>query len=630
MRKCVWCAMAVMLSLVPGLWAHDFAGGTGSIDDPFQIETAEQLCSVGEDPNLRGESFLLINDVNLVGRVFSESVIPLFYGRFDGQGFSIRHLTLWGGEMPLGLFGRLEAEAVIRDVYLEDAHVVGTSGAGGLAASNAGLISHCGSTGFVFSFGGGVGGIVGSNTGVVMRCISASEVSGDQNVGGGIGENAGLVLACSASGKVLGNHNTGAGGLIGSNQGRVQACHSSAEVTAGRQAGGLIGRHDGHVAASYSTGDVVTHHTGGGLVGENVASGPVAITSCYSRSSVAHKGDPQSRFFFVGGLVGDDRPSSMPSNPVFVGNCYFLASSDGGGPDNQVGLSLTGIEMTQQASFAGWDFWGDTSDGSLEDWFMPVEGTPVLPWQVIPDVVGLSLDDATDALERAGLTVGHIAFDYHRGLPAHAVITVRSRESMPASVDLVVSNGESYDWTANPGDGSALNPYQIGTAGELEALGGHPEIWQQHFVLTDDLNMSGRTYRTALIAPDENELEEGFQGTSFTGHFDGQGHVITHFEIVSIDLSRDYLGLFGSIGQEGQVHSLDLLGANLTVNPGSSIVGALVGSNAGALANLFATGTILGQRNATETDGLVGIHLGQAQDIVSEVVVISRSFRVSR
>ncbi|MCP4454653.1 MAG: hypothetical protein GY809_24605, partial [Planctomycetes bacterium] len=193
MRKCVWCAVAVMLSLVPGLWAHDFAGGTGTIDDPFQIETAEQLCSVGEDPNLWGESFLLIDDVNFVGRVFSESVIPLFYGRFDGQGFSIRHLTLWGGERPLGLFGRLEAEAVICDLYLEDAHVVGAHLAGGLAASNAGLISHCGSTGFVFSSGGGdVGGIVGSNTGVVMRCISASEVSGRQHVGGGIGENTGL------------------------------------------------------------------------------------------------------------------------------------------------------------------------------------------------------------------------------------------------------------------------------------------------------------------------------------------------------------------------------------------------------------------------------------------------------
>ncbi|MCP4452531.1 MAG: hypothetical protein GY809_13810 [Planctomycetes bacterium] len=461
-----------------------------------------------------------------------------------------------------------------------------------------------------------------------MRCISASEVSGRQHVGGGIGENTGLVSACSASGRVLGHFIVG--GLIGSNQGRVQACHASVEVTAVRQqAGGLIGRHAGHVAASYSTGDVVTYDIGGGLVGENVASGPVAITSCYSRSSVAYKGGPK-RELFVGGLVGHDWPSSRPSNPVLVEDGYFLAPSDGGGPDNHVGLSLTGIEMTQQASFAGWDFWGDTADGPLEDWFMPAEGTPLLPWQVIPDVVGLSLDDATDVLERAGLSVGQVSSDYHRGLPAHVVITVRSRESMPASVDLVVSRGESYDWTANPGDGSARHPYQIGTAGELESLGTHPEIWHRHFVLTEDLDMSGRTYRTALIAPDDSRVADGFQGTAFTGQFDGQGHAIANFEIVSIDLPRDYLGLFGSIGPAGQVQDLILFGAHITVKSGSSAVGALAGSVEGTLDHVFATGTILGQRDDAASEGLVGIHLGQAQDIVSEVVVISRSFRINR
>ena len=447
-------------------------------------------------------------------------------------------------------------------------------------------------------------------------------------MGGGIGENLGFVSACSASGRVLGHLSVG--GLIGSNQGRVQACHASAEVTAvWQQAGGLIGRHDGHVAASYATGDVMTYGIGGGLVGESVASVPVAITSCYSRSSVASKGGPQ-RGLLVGGLVGYDRPSSSASNPVFVENGYFLALLDGGGPDNQVGLSLTGIEMTQQASFAGWDFWGDAADGPLEDWFMPAEGAPLLPWQVIPDVVGLPLDDATDVLDRAGLSVGHIASDTHRSLPANAVITVRSGASMPASIDLVVSTGALYDWTANPGDGSAENPYQIGQAGQLESLGGHPELLQQHFVLTDDLDMSGRTYRTALIAPDVNRVADGFQGTAFTGRFDGQGHAIINLEIVSIDLPRDYLGLFGSIGPGGHVQDLTLFGAHITGNLGNA-VGALAGSVDGTLNHVFATGTILGQSDDAASQGLVGTADPDAlQDAVSEVVVITRSRRINR
>ena len=33
-------------------YAYDFAGGTGEPNDPYQIATAEQLCSIGSDPNL--------------------------------------------------------------------------------------------------------------------------------------------------------------------------------------------------------------------------------------------------------------------------------------------------------------------------------------------------------------------------------------------------------------------------------------------------------------------------------------------------------------------------------------------------------------------------------------------------
>jgi hypothetical protein len=34
----------------------------------------------------------------------------------------------------------------------------------------------------------------------------------------------------------------------------------------------------------------------------------------------------------------------------------FLIDSDGGGPDNGLGVALTDVRMKQQAGFAGWDF----------------------------------------------------------------------------------------------------------------------------------------------------------------------------------------------------------------------------------------------------------------------------------
>jgi hypothetical protein len=57
-------------------------------------------------------------------------------------------------------------------------------------------------------------------------------------------------------------------------------------------------------------------------------------------------------------------------------------------------------------------------------------------------------------------------------------------------------------------------------------------------VQTSDIDMAGRTYSTALIAPDVNAAE-GFQGTPFTGHFDGQGFQILNLAITTE--TNDYL-----------------------------------------------------------------------------------------
>jgi len=95
------------------------------------------------------------------------------------------------------------------------------------------------------------------------------------------------------------------------------------------------------------------------------------------------------------------------------------------------------------------------------------------------------------------------------------------------------------------GTGEPNDPYQIATAEDLMLLGESPEDYDKHFILTADidldLNLPGRqAFDRAVIAPDKNDVESGFQGTPFTGVFDGNGHTITHLTI-----SGDtYLGLF--------------------------------------------------------------------------------------
>ncbi|MEN6337968.1 MAG: hypothetical protein ABFE01_27250, partial [Phycisphaerales bacterium] len=126
-------------------WAHSFAGGTGEPNDPYQITTAEQLVSIGSDPNLLRKHFVLVNDIDLDpnlpgGRLFTRAVIaPIdgmavfwgedptaddtvifwggapFTGTLDGGGHSICNLIIVAsGADYLGLFGYLDKQAVVR------------------------------------------------------------------------------------------------------------------------------------------------------------------------------------------------------------------------------------------------------------------------------------------------------------------------------------------------------------------------------------------------------------------------------------------------------------------------------------------------------------------------------------
>ena len=96
------------------------------------------------------------------------------------------------------------------------------------------------------------------------------------------------------------------------------------------------------------------------------------------------------------------------------------------------------------------------------------------------------------------------------------------------------------------GRGVPDDPYQIATVEDLMLLGDSPEDYDKHFILTADIdldpNLPGRkVFDRAVIAPDTNDVEGRFQGMSFTGGFDGNGHTISHLTITGVG----YLGLFG-------------------------------------------------------------------------------------
>ena len=86
----------LLLTLGTAAGAIDFAGGTGDPNNPYQIATAEQLISIGSDPNLQDRHFVLVADIdmdpNLLGDEMLTSGLVLSTGSLDGGGHWILNL----------------------------------------------------------------------------------------------------------------------------------------------------------------------------------------------------------------------------------------------------------------------------------------------------------------------------------------------------------------------------------------------------------------------------------------------------------------------------------------------------------------------------------------------------------
>lgn len=164
---------------------------------------------------------------------------------------------------------------------------------------------------------------------------------------------------------------------------------------------------------------------------------------------------------------------------------------------------------------------------------------------------------------------------------------------------LVNSAGARY----SGGTGTAEDPYQIATAAELIALGDAPEDYDKHFVLTADIdldpNLPGRkVFDRAIIAPDTNLSTLLYEGTPFTGVFDGGGHTLANLTIIG----GQYLALFGWTDSSAQIRRLYL--TSVAIDGTGSFVGGLVGRNEHAhVLAAHSSGRIRGDSNV---GGLVG------------------------
>jgi len=172
---------------------------------------------------------------------------------------------------------------------------------------------------------------------------------------------------------------------------------------------------------------------------------------------------------------------------------------------------------------------------------------------------------------------------------------------------------------ALPGSGIQQDPWRIESLADFDVFAADPNYWSGFTRLETDVNLAGRTYTTAVIAPDTNS-SGGFQGTAFTGVFDGNDHKIVWLTIDDVG-ANDCLGLFGFIREDGQVSNLGLEG--VSVSGTGWFVGGLVGTNSGNVSNCYSTGSVSGVHFI---GGLVGYNVGSISNCYSTGNVSGVSF----
>ena len=288
------------------------------------VSTPEQLMDWAEEVRKGNRSLdcTLAADITLTEdwTPVGISFVNQYTGTFDGNGYTIRGLTVTGSNEYAGLFGYIDDSGTVKNVKLEDVWITSDhqyGNAGGVAGYSRGNIENCSVSGSVSS-NYSAGGVVAQQFGnSITKCSSSATVKGTGEVGGVAGktDNSATLTACYATGNVTFERastiNTFAGGVVGFNgTGSIlTACYATGNVT----------------GTGTGTGSIYV----GGVTGDN-ASG--TLTACYHAKGTVSGPDGAT-----GGVTG--RNYNALGDPVITA-CYWKNDQDEGIGYNQAGTTI--------------------------------------------------------------------------------------------------------------------------------------------------------------------------------------------------------------------------------------------------------------------------------------------------
>lgn len=121
-------------------------------------------------------------------------------------------------------------------------------------------------------------------------------------------------------------------------------------------------------------------------------------------------------------------------------------------------------------------------------------------------------------------------------------------------------------FTTSEVGGTVENPKLITSIEEFYAMKLDSNAY---YKLTKDLDFNNESYNNM------------FYSTTFTGHFDGDGHKLTN---IKLDQINTYLGIFGF--NKGTIKNLNIENVTMTVTKSAQYIGILSGRNTGTIENV--------------------------------------------
>ena len=337
--------------------------GSGYPDDPFLINSLDDLLEFRSNSNMFVGHYRLTKDIELLDVKYSGAFINSYFsGTFDGSSNVISGLSL-DGDNRIGFFNILLSGGLIKNLVINNVSITAT--------------------------GDYVGGIVGGNAGTVSHCTISGNISGDASVGGVSGFSSGIVTSCKVEGEIYGDDDVG--GLVGKSiSGTISNSFSSGNIVGSERVGGLVGNlSETEIINCYSHSTVTGSTYVGGLVGQNgnipYRVTPGVLYNCYATGKVTNGG----------GLFGDNQGS--------VYNCFWdidstgtnrCKSSYGDCPSGAIGKTTAEMKDVMTYINAGWNF-SSTPEMSMV-WKKTTYGYPRLVWEDVVLSPDLSNDGVID------------------------------------------------------------------------------------------------------------------------------------------------------------------------------------------------------------------------------------------